>query len=223
LTLSPASPDAGAPDATPPVIGDDDDVVSAPGPDADVPDAPEPACSHCDSKRCETDGGCWPYVFVTDRSVHGDLDPGDSGRFGPDWGDEICNTDAKSAGRTGDYHAWLSTKDATASSRQKGVLTRPYVRGDGRAVALSLAAFTKPIQFAPQSTASGTFLNNGTAVWTGTNADGGVAAETCNGFTSVEGLNGMSGIVNVTDMGWTEKTALPCDSTARIYCFEAVQ
>jgi hypothetical protein len=228
LTLSPASPDAGALDATTPVVrDDDDDVVSAPDADADADadaDPPDdPACAHCNSKRCETDGGCWPYLFVTEQAVPGDLNPGDSGRSGPERGDDICNAEAKSAGRSGVYHAWLSAPGATAANHQTGVRTRPYVRGDGRAVALNLAAFTKDIQFAPQSTADGTFINNGTAVWTGTNADGGVAADTCGGFTTFEGTQGMSGIVNATDPGWTQKTSLPCGGTAHLYCFEAVQ
>jgi len=60
-----------------------------------------------------------------------------------------------------------------------------------------------------------------TNVWTGTNAVGMQAGETCMNWMSGDiNATGMTGSIHDVDDGWTAVDACPCSVPRRIYCFE---
>lgn len=131
--------------------------------------------------------------------------------------DAICMEEAAAAGHAGAFVAWLSSATVRAPDRLAG--SQGWVRADGRPVANTVTALLAGQVLHPITRSADGERAVG-AVATGTAADGG-ALDACEGWTSVSDADRMRlGNVNGTTRAWTETAAeLPCDGTARLYCF----
>lgn len=160
-------------------------------------------------------------VFVTSRTWPGDL----GGRRGAD---EHCTTAALLGGLTGGpWIAWIATESGPAID---GVTDSAYVLLDGRPVVtgkkqLASGNLTVPINITESdaSTASGNVV-----VWTGTFANG-EAGDRCGDWSTSGGFSvGTAGSLDrATDGGWNDNggagvplRSWPCNTKARLYCFE---
>ncbi len=156
-------------------------------------------------------------VFVTEGRYSGNLAREGNASTGPLGADELCASEAKAAGLTGTFRAWLSTTDEEASARVGAM--GPYRRVDGATVFPGKAAVGSPL-VALSITASGKTLvvaDDGT-VWTGTDDN-----RRCADFaTASAGAFGAIGSALSVDVTWTSdgRAVRSCDARARLYCFE---
>jgi hypothetical protein len=153
-------------------------------------------------------------VFVTSAAV--------PQTFGIDLagGDKVCADRAQAAGLPGTFVAWLSSSQVNAIDRLAG--SRGWVRPDGAPVIDAPSDLVNARIFNPIDVDE----NQLTAapdkpVWTGTGFDGRTAIN-CNDWSSTSmsvaaefGTPG-NAYPNYTAVG----NALPCNSTAALYCFE---
>jgi cysteine-rich repeat protein len=180
----------------------------------------------CDRGVSGTDGcvDCqltYLRVFTTDALLSGDL-------MGFTLADDICAEEATKAGLGGTFRAWLSTPKTTPTLRFTASAL-PYRRTDGTMLAANLESLlTTGPQLPLGVTADGKPLvsdavNCDNYVWTGTIASGLASEFTCDGFVTASlNVTGTVGNFNAVTEKWTSACPVPCDSLARLYCFEQV-
>jgi hypothetical protein len=163
----------------------------------------------------------WRYVFTTSTTYTGNL----GGLAGAD---AICNARAAAANLPGTYMAWISTAQGSPSTRfvQSAV---PYRMVNNAKVADDWADLTDGTLDVNinKTELNGTPLNstiscNNTTrqTWTGTNANGTAAANTCADFSTTNST-GAVGRNTITDATWSVcNAAAACTVTAPIYCFQ---
>ncbi len=132
--------------------------------------------------------------------------------------DNVCQNRAVSAGLPGTYRAWISDANSSAVSRLGSA--RGWVRPDGKPFADALAALTSSGQmFYPlRMDETGADTGADVGVFTGTNPNGTVSANTCANWTSAIG----PAVLGFTAAGsplWTGAGGYSCASSQRIYCF----
>ena len=183
----------------------------------------------CDDGNTLGEDGCseactWEerVVFVTDKAWTGKELGGVIGA------DQKCDAAAKAIvelkGR--EFRAWLSKDNVDTALLRIGEAFLPYVRRDGMLVAddsgqFMLGSIKAPINVT-ETLNTPVFSDCGSGknmVWTGTEMNGGASGDTCSVW-SMAGVNGRVG--NLSSMGaeWTACTSLPCDTLARLYCFQ---
>ena len=160
-------------------------------------------------------------VFTTDALLDGNL-------MSFSLADDTCAEEATKAGLHGTFLAWLSTPKTTPTLRFPASAL-PYHRADGKLLASNLEALLTTGPLLPLGvTADGLPLMSDTVdcdnyVWTGTTASGPASEFTCDGFvTSSLLVTGLVGDFNTEANEWTAACPVPCDSKARLYCFEQV-
>lgn len=165
-------------------------------------------------------------VFVTDGRYTGDLATEGGGASGLAGADAVCTREARNAGRTGTFKAWLST--ATQNAKDRIAAVGPWRSVDGTVVFANAAA-DRPAAFL-RFTAAGTDLLFSTSreVWTGTNALGlrTASGATCGDWTTAVQL-GTYGELAWINPRWTDaqdvqgsSATKPCTEHLRLYCFE---
>ena len=127
------------------------------------------------------------------------------------------------------FVAWLSTSSLNAKERVTGDVSLDFVRTDGIKIADDLNdLIDRSIDNPINRNELGNQITSGTFdVWTGTNFDGTVDVNHCNGWTT-SGINirGERGDLSKTDESWTEvpdqseEEDHPCNNQKRIYCFQ---
>jgi hypothetical protein len=148
---------------------------------------------------------------------------------GVDGADALCRQAAKSAG-LGDvpWRAWISTAAQNAKDRIEH--HGKYVRVDGHVVAkdfdeLVSGTLQSAITIAENGTIAAATLDKA-PVWTGTKADGTLAAakssDNCEGYENTGSpVTGIVGSCIHKTAEWTNITAQSCSLyPARLYCFE---
>lgn len=144
------------------------------------------------------------------------------GTSGIEAGDSICNNLAADSGLPwqGNYKAWLSDDSVIAPDRFNS--DGPWYRPDGIQIAESKADLIDGSVFSAivQSESGG--YRAFQLVWTGTNADGSLNINNCNGWESEIGM-GSLGRASDSNAAWTQSGQLSCDQTSfRIYCLSDV-
>ena len=153
-------------------------------------------------------------------------------------GDQICNSLAANAGRSGTYVAWLSTSSVNAVSRLTPG-SGPFRRPDCAIVANDIAQLTSGITTGGSNPlANPIILTEGgmpvgeTVVWTGTSSDGTASGYDCAGWTSTTSIGSVSGTLGDSSnadcssyggdqYGWTHCADNGnCGAPQRLYCFE---
>jgi hypothetical protein len=165
-------------------------------------------------------------TFATSVTGAGNLGawPEASGQAGVAAGDAICQNLAAAAGLglPWSYVAWLSTSSEDAIDRF--TFNGPWIRSDGVTVAVDKADLIDGrLLTSVNITEWGAYLS-GRGAWTGTTEVGGLASDTCDDWTDAsESNDGVTGVVNLVDEWWTNRTERPCDSTNyHLYCFSQV-
>ena len=149
-------------------------------------------------------------------------------------GDAKCQAAADAANLDGTFKAWLSFGLDTPETR----FTNLDNAGPYRLVANGSDGGNPPPKVADNfadlfTCGSGTCLDNAISrdenggtpptpqlVWTGTEANGTAAADTCSGWTSTL-VNGLGGVNSGTTESWTDfGVATACTSEGRLYCFQ---
>src|SRR5690606_631564 len=164
-------------------------------------------------------------VFATVGRYTGDLATAGGSDYG-DWGaDALCQLEADASGLGGVWKAWVSTAHADAIDRFEDVGPW-YLLDNTTLIANNLAQLvTQGPRVSIRLLADGT-LDTGLGfhryAWTGTRANGRLAPQHCNGFTtesdSVWGWNGDNSSSPATD--WTYAINNNCSIPMRLYCFE---
>jgi hypothetical protein len=172
----------------------------------------------CSSGTCEG-GDCVLRVFLTLETFDGNL----GGLAGAD---AACQSEARAAGLSGTYRAWLSDSTAWAGTRVTHTAAR-YVRIDGQTVASGWGDLTDgDLDAAIAVTVAGTVGSaSTTTVYTNTNVDGGPSSttDTCNDWTSDAGMNVYVGDSAYQNFWWTgdgHSIAYCNYPAAKLYCFE---
>jgi hypothetical protein len=117
------------------------------------------------------------------------------------------------------WKAWLS--DPTTDAIDRIVTDGPWYDLDGRLIFANKAAMTAASGPANPFTLDQFGTSNGGRVWTGTNADGTHAGQSCGGWLGVGA--GLQGNLGSQDSQWTSFTSDDCtgiSNPAGIYCFE---
>ena len=154
-------------------------------------------------------------VFATKQTFNGLL-----GGLGA--ADLNCGAAAKNAGLSGNWKAWLSDTNKSASQRLLHSKV-PYLGLNGKVVAFNWADLTdgnlsNPINVTEDRNA----LSEGELAWTGTATNGNTAlGQTCYDWKLKYGsIRGYSGDVYKTDASWTAWVASTCNTKAHLYCIE---
>lgn len=128
--------------------------------------------------------------------------------------------------RAGRFRAWLGDGKVAAPDRfalKKAPDGLPHVRVDGVKVVANFAAFAAGELLAPidvtEAKISLMEMVEAHRVWTGTQADGTMAAEHCAGWTSLQG-KGLMGTSKSSEGGWTQFSLGFCEFGRRLYCIE---
>jgi hypothetical protein len=160
---------------------------------------------------------CKRVVFVTSVRRNG-------GFGGVAGADALCASEAASADagafvRGREFYAWVSVIGDSPSSRHPAG-TEAYVRPDGTRVAANWAKLASGTLEAPINVDAMGDVVTGIA-WTGTNADGSKANETCKDFASASAsVVGTGGAVGAKDGTWTAAASYTCDRLGRVICVE---
>lgn len=166
----------------------------------------------------ESDGAVEIDAATADEKIVFASSTRQSGDFGGLAGaDALCASLAGDAGLAGTFRAWMSAPGSAAADR----LSRdgaPYVRADGVEIAADWSDLVDGSIAAPINRDENGDPVGGD-VWTGTLADGSLAASHCGGFDSAGG-SGRCGDSNASGSGWTDNFTPPCSSTLRLYCVE---
>ena len=130
--------------------------------------------------------------------------------------DALCQSEAGTAGYAGTYKAIMS--DATTSAASRLTLSYPIVNAyDGSTVASSNLWIGTITNYIRQPSGGG---SSGTTPWTGTNADGSIATNTCVGWTST-GSTGAIGRGGQTNGSWIlYNGATPCTTAETLLCIQ---
>jgi hypothetical protein len=158
-------------------------------------------------------------VFVTDGLYGGGLG-------GVAGADQICQTEATSAGLPGTYLAWLSeTAGITGPINRFTHATIPYRLVNGTEIAQDWTTLTDGSLDSPIAiTATGVLVTSDTYVWTNTDPDGVRSSnnenECCKNWTA-QSQTGWYGDATKIDAEWTFVWTTECDASYfRLYCFE---
>ncbi|MDQ2654723.1 MAG: DUF1554 domain-containing protein [Chloroflexota bacterium] len=183
----------------------------------------------CVALTCGNGGAC--TVFQTsDDSFTGGLIGGLAG------GDAKCQAAADAANLDGTFKAWLSFELNTPETR----FTNVDNAGPYRLVANGSDGNNLPPKVADNfadlfTCGGGACLDNAISrdengdtpptpqlVWTGTEANGAAAADTCSGWTSsAAGVKGLGGTNSATTELWTDSgVTTDCSFEGRLYCFQ---
>lgn len=168
------------------------------------------------------------FAFVTsDNNITSDLvdyantrlAPATAYTFPAEAADALCQAEAVAAGLTGTFVAWLGTATSSPATRLPYNATwRPV--GEPTPLAIGRTALldgTLDVGLGRDATGA---LVPASAVWTGTTAAG-LAANHCDNWTDDTALQtAQSGTSGLTNSDWSAATTLPCDGTARLYCFQ---
>jgi len=131
-------------------------------------------------------------------------------------GDAACTREAMTAGRSGTFHALLSTAGASAVDR---IAAGPWKLSDQTPVP-SKASFGAGGVLINRD-ASGGVVAHGDKVWTGSNGAGGPDPLSCAGWTDGQGVgNGRAGSVGGAGQAWISSDNQPCSDSRPIYCFQ---
>lgn len=190
----------------------------------------------CDDGNTVNDDGCSDtcerdavFVFVTNQV----LEPMALGNA--DQAGELCTLAAKmgaavpEVAKDSKWMGWVSF-DGSAAVDRLGDSTLPYrhTQQDYAMVAMSAAdvvgdnldASIRFDEHGAMVAEDGVDCGD-TSVWTGTNAVGMQAGNTCTNWTSGDiNVTGMTGSTQAVDNAWTAKVPCPCSGQRRIYCFE---
>lgn len=180
------------------------------------------SCGSPDGTSEDTDGlGLANHrIFVTSTTHSGNLKgTEDSAVVGAD---KICDERKRAAGLTREYKAIISVPGQQASSRLN--ITGEIYIFTGAETKLLVAANEADLWAADDDPLLNAInideaYNSvaGQKVWTGTNLNGGLANDHCNGFTSTTG-SAWYGLASSKDGQWTESDTDPCTNSYRIYC-----
>jgi len=182
---------------------------------------------NCVALTCGDGGACTVFQTAADGFIGGEI----GGLAG---GDAKCQAAADAANLDGTFKAWLSFGLDTPETR----FTNLDNAGPYRLVANGSDGGNPPPKVADNfadlfTCGSGTCLDNAISrdengatpptpqlVWTGTEANGTAAADTCSGWTSTL-VNGLGGVNSGTTESWTDfGVATACTSEGRLYCFQ---
>ncbi len=136
--------------------------------------------------------------------------------------DALCRAEAASLGlpRPATFRAWLS--DGVVSPASRFANDGPWYRADGVRVADGLSQLASATPFQPLNLTPGNnigYFATSIGVWTGLNADGSPAAETCAGWTLDDaGSSGADGLPNRRNPDWRGIGPTACSGTWRLYC-----
>jgi hypothetical protein len=184
------------------------------------------ACTGSGATYCSiSNGACGPnpnVMFVTTGTQTGSLG-------GLSGADAICQSDAKAAGLSGTFVAYLSTSTQNASARlvtAGGGASRGWVRTDGMPIAdtaANLAAGT--LWYPPSLDQTGAAVTTSAPeVWTGSLYTGvAVSGETCSDWTSTTstGNTGSPWAGYYAFQDWW--SGQPCSGSYRLYCLQVSQ
>jgi hypothetical protein len=135
-------------------------------------------------------------------------------------GDAICQARATAAGlaNASKFKAWLS--DSTHEAKDRLLSDGPWSRIDGFTIANNKADLIDGRLFTSiNQDETGDYGNP--YPWTGTNANGTKATDTCNNWTDgTAGQNGLIGSGALVSGSWTNYTPIACSGTRQLYCFE---
>jgi hypothetical protein len=165
---------------------------------------------------CGEGGPC--TVFVSGLAYNGYLG-------GLTSADGLCQGDARAAGLSGPYLAWLA--DSTGSPATRFYQSpEPYLLVDGTVVANNWADLTDgTIQNGISLTATGESFF-GSNVWTNCTTAGEFAQSnwSCNDWQDGSSeYYGLFGVKTSTDSGWTSAASYQCNTAHHLYCFEQPQ
>jgi hypothetical protein len=190
---------------------------------ADARDAPIPADTGVDGKAdAVADAGCGEagatcerVVFATSTTSSG------NGLGGVAGADARCQARADGSThvrvRGKRFRAWISTKQSAVKDRLVHG-TAPYKLPSGAIIAASFADLTDgSLLEGIDEDENG--ANVGGNAWTGSNADGTLGPDECDGWTA-SGTNGRAGNVGGKGAGWSDGTNASCGQSFRLYCFE---
>lgn len=149
-------------------------------------------------------------VFVTSTSTNGAI-----GGLGN--ADILCQARATSAGLAGPFVAWLSSGATTAPSRITAA--GPWFLTTGELAVDKFELVTLSTLMRPIARDENKNLVSDEA-WTGT-SNTGPSGNDCNGWTSnLSTVGGTVGSTGATGSGWTNKRAIACANSRRLYCFQ---
>ena len=223
----PTSGDSGS--ATPPPASDAGigtaDAGSPPPPPNDAAPPPSDAGSTVDAADTAPPTVCslgLARVFVTSAMYSGNLG-------GLSGADRACQTSADAQSLGGNWHAWLSTSSAFATSHIYGA-KKGWVLLDGSLVAASPQALVSGgLAHAIDVSELGTQVTDGqTEVWTGIDVTGAMGSGFCTdnsgadwSSSSTSASTPLVGHLDATDSTWTAAYLQVCNRTnVRLYCFE---
>lgn len=184
----------------------------------------------CDDGGLVAGDGCSPtcafeglYVFRSQGKINGN-----AGALADV--DKKCQAEAEAHKLPGTYYAWLSIDNVNAPSNRFAAHERPYILPgpDAPVVAVGLAGLTKGVhERGIDRGPDGIDLPNLTGctveslVWTGTEIDGNVHADTCMGFTNADiGVKGRAGRYSAPGTEWSDKCSFDCNNSLPFYCFQ---
>lgn len=165
-------------------------------------------------------------VFVTNGAWSGNLT--ENNYVGLAGADRKCQTEAEGSGLTGEYKAWLSTKQSPVTMRLAPLLNtdKPFVLRNTSTIAgnwadLTDSQLTSVIDRGPNKEVISA------SVWTQTAADGVMLfgpVEACSNWQATQigdsVLFGGAGTTELSTKHWTANVALPCTESYHLYCFQ---
>lgn len=155
-------------------------------------------------------GPATKLAFVSKNQYDGKL----TGNGGAAAGDTLCTAEASAAGRQGVFVALLGTSAL-------GGLTRlpagPWRAADGTPVPARDQLLTTAVTL--HLAADGTAVPVGEQVWTGTDASGATAPNTCSNWADVNVSMGKVGEIGLAGTRWLAETDQSCSSARHLYCF----
>ena len=183
----------------------------------------------CDDGNNFSGDGCDPlcaheFIMFATQGVY-------VGNFGSKAvANELCRGEAKAAGLTGNYVAWLSSgEEGLAGSALP--LGEPLKRTDGALIVHAaeeiILSFDTTLMAAVNLDAEGNLVEG--LAWTGTSASGGAGADCSSWTDSSPSKSGVVGAVNAKDARWTRDGHFDniifvldlssCDVQHYLYCF----
>jgi hypothetical protein len=149
-------------------------------------------------------------AFVTAQQYTGILAGGNGGLAA---GDKACGDEAIAAGRAGTFKALLSTSAVTGIKR---IGVGPWELADGTPVPARDKLVAQAILI--NRDASGSIATG--LAWTGCDAMGEAAADTCANWSDVNVSLGQVGDIGGAGSTWLSSDTRPCSDSRRLYCFQ---
>jgi hypothetical protein len=141
--------------------------------------------------------------------------------------DQICATEATTAGLSGHFVAWISSSPSPFATRYiaNNTTSRPprgWLRPDGKPFIDFLVAGddTNHIYYPNYLTAAGTPLTGNTEIWSGMGNELSVTRD-CMGWTVTDSTAQANNGVAAADLNtWADSVLSNCDTSARLFCFQ---